>query len=383
MKILGIETSCDDTAISIIKAKGNLKNPTFRLLSQVISSQTELHSKWGGVVPNLAKREHSKNLVPVLHKAINKSKVKTVKLKTALDNKTKKKLEKILEREPDLYPCFIKFIEKNDIPSVDLIVVTKGPGLELALWTGINFARALSFAWNIPLLPVNHMDGHIVSPLLNQKLDLPALALLVSGGHTELALVRDFDKYKVLGETRDDAAGEAFDKVARILGLPYPGGPEISRLAKKFKQKENKFSFPRPMITSKDFDFSFSGLKTSVLYTVQKIKKLTEKDRIAIAHEFEIAVIETLTSKTLRAVEKHKVKTLIVAGGVSANQKLKATITKEIKKLNPKIKVLFPEKGLSTDNGTMIAMAGYIQFLAGKKPKTSVQAVGNLPLGKI
>ncbi|MCX6714054.1 MAG: hypothetical protein NTV48_03045, partial [Candidatus Vogelbacteria bacterium] len=268
MIILAIETSCDDTAVSIIDAKGGFKKPVFKVLAHNISSQTEIHQKWGGVVPNLAKREHGLNLVPILLKSLaetfDKSKIKNQKSKIQSKNikneeKLRKKIEKILEREPELKELFLTYLLNITAPKIDAIAVTKGPGLEPALWVGINFAKALSLLWNIPVIPTNHLAGHLYSSLITQpsnyvypvvknsdfsttganlltksnKLEFPALALIISGGHTELILVKNWLKYQVIGRTRDDAVGEAFDKVARILGLPYPGGPAIAELADK------------------------------------------------------------------------------------------------------------------------------------------------------
>ena len=324
MKILSIETSCDETGISILDCKGarstssgqKFKSVTFEILANNLNSQIKIHAPYGGVYPKLAKREHLKNL-PILLK------------KTLKDSGLSKK------KSP-----------------VDLISVTYGPGLEPALWTGIVFAKELAEKWNVPIIPINHMEGHILSVFGKNKgkfsipeIKSPILALLVSGGHTELVLAKEWMKYKIIGETLDDAAGEAFDKAARMLGLPYPGGPEISKLAEE-QRKQNgssrtvlrKFakdspspaiSLPRPMLYSKNFDFSFSGLKTAVLYLIKKIGPLDEKKKMQIAMEFENAVVETLVYKTKKAIEKYNIKTIIVAGGVSSNKHLK----KEMKKI--------------------------------------------------
>ncbi|MCX6752762.1 MAG: tRNA (adenosine(37)-N6)-threonylcarbamoyltransferase complex transferase subunit TsaD [Candidatus Nomurabacteria bacterium] len=386
MKILSIETSCDDTGIAILEVKGGEKNPTFKILAEGISSQIKIHAPYGGVFPALAKREHIKNL-PIL-------------------------LEKILKKAK---------LEKNKKP-VDMIAVTYGPGLEPALWTGIVFAKELSKKWDVPLLPVNHMEGHTLSVFGKNsgsfkipKIEFPILSLLVSGGHTELVLAKDWMKYKTIGETVDDAAGEAFDKVARMMGLPYPGGPEISRLAEVsrisnlkrlgsatarargiFQQKnirtlQNTNSaeiyLPRPMMYTKNYDFSFSGLKTAVLYLIRDLEK-EHPDKLqfvgmkeSIAREFEDAVVDVLTYKTLKAIKEHKVKTLIVGGGVSANKRLKKILTQKIKAENPKIKVLFPGKKLSMDNAVMIALVGYFRRnKATKKGFDKIKAVGGLSL---
>ncbi|HYC83135.1 MAG TPA: hypothetical protein VEB60_01135, partial [Candidatus Paceibacterota bacterium] len=224
MRILAIETSCDETGISIIDCKGGLEAPAFSVLAHAISSQIELHAQWGGVVPNLAKREHERNLIPVLKQALEEAGLE----KPGAIALNEEEIKDCLVREQELASFFLAYIPTIEPPIIDAIAVTAGPGLEPALWTGINFARALSLAWRKPLIPVNHMEGHIVSPLLEPEASVafPALALLVSGGHTELVLMREWLDYEVIGQTKDDAVGEAFDKVARMLDLPYPGGPQ-------------------------------------------------------------------------------------------------------------------------------------------------------------
>jgi N6-L-threonylcarbamoyladenine synthase len=406
MKILSIETSCDETGISIIDVRGR-KNPTFEILADSLNSQIKIHAPYGGVFPALAKREHQKNLPILLERTLKKA-----HLHQGFGEQAK--------------------LNKKEKP-VDLIAVTSGPGLEPALWTGIVFAKELSKKWGIPLIPVNHMEGHILSVFGKHtekfKIDLPKnkfpiLALLISGGHTELVLVNNFGKYKIIGETLDDAAGEAFDKVARMLGLPYPGGPEISKLSEQERRKiifrggqsnENQilsgrnfstekfaqssgrrlaesrqdlfsFSLPRPMLHSKNFDFSFSGLKTAVLYLIRDLKeknpKILEDIKIKkmIAKEFEDAVIETLVFKTKKAIEKYNIKTLIVAGGVSSNKYLGV----EMKRITKGKQTLFsPDKKLATDNSVMIGIVGYLKFLGrGKKGVNpgNIKAEGGLRL---
>ncbi len=385
MKILSIETSCDDTGISILEAKGGIKNPrpnasggqaSFNVLADSLASQVKIHAQYGGVFPMMAKREHIKNLPILFEKTLKKAGFKSPQGKTFLNSQGL---------------AFSRF-EKN--PGIDLIAVTSGPGLEPALWTGIVFAQELAKKWKVPVVPVNHMEGHILSVFAKQKgkftvpkIKFPMLSLLVSGGHTELVLSKSWLKYEVIGETLDDAAGEAFDKVARMLGLPYPGGPEISKLAQEArKQKlEVNFKLPRPMMYSKNFDFSFSGLKTAVLYLIRDFKKenpnILQDNKIKqeIALEFENAVVETLIYKTKKAIGKYNIKTLIVAGGVSANKYLRSEVKKEFKKH----KILFPGKGLSMDNSIMIGMAGYFRFLEkkGKIGKAlNIKASGNLHL---
>ena len=353
MKILAIETSCDETGISILECSGGKTKPKFKVLANELASQIDIHKEYGGVFPALAKREHIKNLPILLEKALKKAK-----------------------------------LHKAEKP-VDAIAVTYGPGLEPALWTGIVFAKKLAKEWDTLLIPVNHMEGHILSVFAKDKgefvlpkVKFPVLSLLVSGGHTELVLSNEWMKYKLMGATLDDALGEAFDKVARMLELPYPGGPEISKLAEQARKGklESKISLPRPMIHSKDFNFSFSGLKTAVLYTIRDLKNAGKKlNKSEIALEFENAAVEVLVHKTKKALEKSGAKTIIVAGGVSANKHLK----KEIKKKIKDAEIIFPDKKLATDNSVMIGVVGYMHYANKKKkfsPKASIKAVGNLKL---
>ncbi len=449
MKILAIETSCDETAIAVLEIKGPARDPKFEVLSNVVLSQIKLHKPFGGVVPNLAKREHQKNLPFILKKALREAgfsisnpqftiskQITNFKLKT-----TNNKLQTILKREPELLKKFKKEIVNLSAPDIDAIAVTYGPGLEPALWVGINFARALSYLWKKPLIPVNHLEGHIYASFLQKtgvisnfqfpiskqtKISyphFPLLALIVSGGHTELVLMKKHLNYKILGETRDDAAGEVFDKVARMLGLPYPGGPEISRLA--FDGSSTSIRFPRPMINSKDFDFSFSGLKTSVLYYLRdnfknneilsnknlsgrapsgtrmrvgaprvfegglsasgpegvRTEFFSEKILQNIAASFEQAVIDVLVKKTGKALEKYKVKSLIVGGGVAANKKLRTSIEKLISEKFSKVSLFLSPLWLTGDNASMIAAAAYFRALKKKfaNPK-KIKAEGNLRL---
>ncbi len=409
MKILSIETSCDETAMSIVNASGNLSKSKFKILGDIVLSQAKLHKKYGGVFPTLAKREHARNLIPILNKILVQS-FKTYNPKAPTSNKIPnniiKKLHRIFDREPELLKQFLDYIPKIKIPGIDLVAVTYGPGLEPALWVGVNFAKALSLVWNKPLIPVNHMDGHIFSVFIDGKeftisnLKFPILSLLVSGGHTELILIENQPskkngklKYKKIGQTRDDAVGEAFDKVARILGLPYPGGPEISKIAqlgslasKLDFGKKDKYSMsiklPRPMLNSGDFDFSFSGLKTAVLYMVKKIPKLNTKIKANIAREFQQAAIDVLISKTIASAKKYKVKTITIGGGVSANKELRKQFKKAIIKELPNTKYKVPDIKYTGDNATMIAIAGYFIFLDNGHSKNlaSVKANGNLSL---
>ena len=347
MITLGIETSCDETALCLLETRKNGEDFEYRILGNIVNSQINLHRKYGGVFPMLAKREHIKNL-PILYK---------------------------------------KILEESGISekSIDSISVTRGPGLEPALWTGILFAKELGKRLGVKVIPTNHMEGHIVASLLSQsdshtdfqslkKIEYPALAVLMSGGHTEIVKIEKFEKYEVLGRTLDDAVGEAFDKVARMLGLPYPGGPEISRLAEKSRLAENiplseksqltekSFKLPRPMIHSKDLNFSFSGLKTSVLYLLKEIKvigEVTKFQKEEIAREFEDSVTEVLVSKIRRAIEENETKSLIIGGGVTANTHIRHAFEILAEKLS--IPLYLPVSGLSGDNALMIALVGAIK----------------------
>jgi N6-L-threonylcarbamoyladenine synthase len=252
---------------------------------------------------------------------------------------------------------------------------------------GINFARALALVWDKPIIPTNHMEGHIFSALLKDgkipDFQYPMLSLLISGGHTQLVLSKEHLKYEIVGETLDDAVGEAFDKVARMMGLPYPGGPEISKLATLSSEHE-EYKFPRPMIHSDTCDFSFSGLKTSVLYTLKKIPDLTEDIKQKVAKEFEDAVIEVLISKTKKALTEHGAQTLVIGGGVSANKKIKNTFADMIKDEFPETSLYTPQAELSTDNAIMIAVAGYFRYMQDpekyQEKNLDIKANGNLAL---
>lgn len=350
MIILGIETSCDETALSLLETKEEVGIFKYRILANIVHSQIDMHKEYGGVYPNLAKREHIKNLPVIFNKIIKEAN-----------------------------------IEEKDISS---IVVTSGPGLEPALWTGINFAQELGKKIGVQIIPANHMEGHIVSVLFSNTkpsgdfkelkvIKFPALAILISGGHTEIVKVKRIGEYEVLGRTRDDALGEAFDKTARMLGLPYPGGPEIAKLALLNSKKDKSISLPRPMLNSNDLDFSFSGLKTSILYLIKKKEELTEDDKREIAEEFQDAVTEVLIKKTGKALDGDEYKSIIVGGGVIAN----SHIRKAFEDLSSEysIPLYLPEKNLTGDNALMIALAGILS------PKTkdpqSIEALGNLLLG--
>lgn len=351
--VFSIETSCDETAMALLEARGDLKNPRFRIIKSAVFSQIGFHREFGGVVPNIAKREHGLAL-------------------------------------PEL---FKPFKELPEFKKVELIAVTVGPGLEPALWSGIEFAKNLSKETGKKVFAANHIKGHLYSFLLSNPRSLeelfPMVALVVSGGHTILFLLDDVGSIKKLGETRDDAAGEAFDKGARLLGLSYPGGPELERLAEKGNRIA--FNFPRPMISQKNFDFSFAGLKTALLYKLKNDNKADWKDvnlraisgetknlapgfQADIAASYEQAIIDCLILKSFKAAEKYGARSITVSGGVSANSLLRKEFAREAKKR--KIRFIAPEMRWSTDNAAMIAVASYIENLKGvKRP---LKANGNL-----
>jgi N6-L-threonylcarbamoyladenine synthase len=338
--ILAIETSCDETAVAVLDCSGGIKNPTFNIRANVVSSQVAIHARWGGVVPNIAKREHIKHLPAILIRALKKAKI------------------------------------KDPSREINALAVTVGPGLEPALWAGITFAQELAQDWKLPIVAVNHMEGHLAAVLFStsdelkvrsgKKIKFPALGLLVSGGHTELVLVKNWLKYKIIGETLDDAAGEAFDKVARMLELEYPGGPVISALAKTGNRYA--YAFPRPMISAKNYNFSFSGLKTAVLYALRDMKaqkiSFTKND---VAASFEEAVVDVLLLKTMHALKEYKTKTLILGGGVAANTRLRKRMKETVQKIG--VTLYLPNPTVTTDNAAMIAAAAY--FHAEKKHFTN------------
>jgi len=329
--ILGIETSCDETAVSVIRAS----NEKMEVLSNTVSSQVKLHARWGGVVPNLAAREHLKNILPVLQMSLSEAQV--------------------------------------ELQDIDLLCVTNGPGLIPALLIGTNTAKTLSYLLRKPLLGIHHIEGHIYANFVSknpkpkaQNPKFPILCLVVSGGHTQLVLMKKHLDYEIVGQTLDDAAGEAFDKVARILGLGYPGGPAIAKAAMKFKIQNSKFkiNLPRPMIKSNNLNFSFSGLKTAVLYTVKKHSNILKNVRMssALCAEFQQAVVDVLIHKTLKAAAIYKPKTVMLAGGVSANTELRNQLRNNLCKYYPNIIYKIPDTKYSIDNAAMIAAAGYFRW---------------------
>lgn len=367
MYILSIETSCDETAITLLEAKGIFPNATYEILGNALWSQINIHSEYGGVFPALAKREHAAIIVSMLKKALERARIKPNTKANKISKEIEDKIKNLLQRDKGLAERLLKFHHEFGVIDIDLISVTIGPGLEPALWVGVNFAKAISLLWNKPVVPVNHMEGHILASIYNTdknkkltKICFPAIALLISGGHTELILIKDWGDYEKIGQTRDDAVGEAFDKVARLIGIPYPGGPEISRRAKEARKRNlpQYAKLPAPMLHSKDSDFSFSGLKTAVRYAVQD-KLLNEDENYALSRDFEDVVTTVLVKKTKEAIEEYSAQTLIVGGGVSANTHIKKTMEDVISKEHSEVKVYFPTTGLSTDNSIMIALAGH------------------------
>ncbi|MEI6352887.1 MAG: tRNA (adenosine(37)-N6)-threonylcarbamoyltransferase complex transferase subunit TsaD [Candidatus Nomurabacteria bacterium] len=401
MNLLSIETSCDETAIAILSFKKEKKEEiSFNLLSNHILSQINIHREFGGVFPMLAKREHAKNIVRIFTECLKESGLyleKDINLnidwntdnekifESLKDNFNYEKIEKIrnlLERESEMFSELIKLLLSIEKPNIDAVAVTTGPGLAPALWVGINFTKAISIFWDMPVYPINHMEGHIVSGLITKldngfkikNISSPALALLISGGHTEIIFVENFgeSKYKKVGQTVDDAVGEAFDKVARSIGLPYPGGPEISHLADQARENKleiiKELKLTRPMINSKDLNFSFSGLKTAVIHAIQKLKDLNmaeENIKNMISLDFENATTEILIKKVSDAILKYSTNTLLIGGGVIANNFIRKSFTEFTDKEN--IDLNIPEKSLTGDNAFMIGVVGMIQIINNKK----------------
>lgn len=319
MYILGIETSCDETGVAIYSQQAGL-------LSHFLHSQISLHAQYGGVVPELASRDHITHLLPLVQQTLTAAK-----------------------------------LTPTDISG---IAYTAGPGLMGALLVGAGFAKSLGLAWKIPTLGIHHMEGHLLAPMLENPVpSFPFLALLVSGGHTLLVAVTNIGEYQILGETLDDAVGEAFDKTAKLLGLPYPGGAELAALAQT--GQPSRFHFPRPMLDRPGLDFSFSGLKTFALNTVREQNPLDQQTRADIARAFEDAIVETLSVKCSRALKKTGLTRLVIAGGVGANQALRQQLQLSMAKLGGKL--FFPRPAFCTDNGAMIAYAGYLRFQMGEQ----------------
>ena len=319
MLILGIESSCDETGIALYSTDDG-----GALLSHALHSQILMHREYGGVVPELASRDHIRRAVPLLRKVLADS--------------------------------------GHSLSDVDAIAYTQGPGLAGALLVGAAFAEGLACSLGIPTVPLHHLKGHLLSPLLSSRPPtFPFIALLVSGGHSQLMRVTGVGEYQLLGETLDDAAGEAFDKTAKLLGLPYPGGPVLAQLAEQ--GRPDVIKLPRPMLHSGDLDFSFSGLKTAVLTKVREIGEPDDQQRADIARGFQDAIVEVLVKKSMRAVRESRLKQLVVAGGVGANRELRRQLDAAAAKA--RITVYYPELEFCTDNGAMIALAGALRYQAG------------------
>ncbi|MCC8380171.1 tRNA (adenosine(37)-N6)-threonylcarbamoyltransferase complex transferase subunit TsaD [Xenorhabdus sp. PB30.3] len=340
MRVLGIETSCDETGIAIYDDKSGL-------LANQLYSQVKLHADYGGVVPELASRDHIRKTVPLIQAALKEA---------GLTSK-----------------------------DIDAVAYTAGPGLVGALMVGATIGRSLAFAWDVPAIPVHHMEGHLLAPMLEEnKPEFPFVALLVSGGHTQLISVTGIGEYTLLGESIDDAAGEAFDKTAKLLGLDYPGGPVLSRIAQQ--GKAGRFVFPRPMTDRPGLDFSFSGLKTFAANTIRNHitgcdVEQDEQTRADIAHAFEEAVVDTLVIKCKRALEQTGFKRLVMAGGVSANRTLRIRMQNMAEKLLGEVFYARPE--FCTDNGAMIAFAGMIRLASGTKNNLGVTVKARWPLSEL
>ncbi len=331
MRILAIESSCDESAAAILDDGQGL-------LAHELFSQIELHRLYGGVVPELASRDHVRRLLPLVRSVLAKAKTAPTDL--------------------------------------DGVAYTAGPGLIGALLTGASLARSLAYAWGVPALGVHHLEGHLLAPLLEpDPPPFPHLALLVSGGHTMLIEVRAIGSYRLLGETRDDAAGEAFDKTAKLLGLPYPGGPELARLAER--GHPGAFDFPRPMLDRPGLEFSFSGLKTAVLHALRG-REMTDALRADVAEGVQLAIVETLTGKALRALDETGLDTLVVSGGVSANRSLRSHLAEAARRQG--VRVYYPRIEFCTDNAAMIAVAGLARLKAGQHDGLTIQARARWPL---
>lgn len=331
--IMGIETSCDETAAAIVE-DGK------KIISNVVASQISIHQKYGGVVPEIASRKHVEYIIPVIDKALDESEKK--------------------------------------ITDLSAIAVTYGPGLIGSLLVGLSVAKAMAYAQNIPLIGINHLEAHIYANFLEHtEIKPPFICLIVSGGHTSLVYIRNFREYKLLGQTKDDAAGEVFDKIAKVLDLGYPGGPITERLAKRGDPSSIKF--PRPILNDKSYDFSFSGLKTAVIYYIKELKEENKNIPVSdILASFQQAVIDVLVKKTIKAALNFKTKQIILAGGVAANNSLRREIKEKADLLN--IKVFYPSIFLCTDNAAMVASAGYYKFKENNKSSLNIDAVSRLPL---
>ncbi|RTE66800.1 tRNA (adenosine(37)-N6)-threonylcarbamoyltransferase complex transferase subunit TsaD [Amphritea opalescens] len=335
MRVLGIETSCDETGVAIYDSEAGL-------LGDALYSQVAVHAEYGGVVPELASRDHVRKLLPLVKEVLQQA-----------------------DMQAD---------------AIDAVAYTAGPGLIGALMVGASTGRAMALAWGVPAIGVHHMEGHLLAPMLEEHPPaFPFVALLVSGGHTQLVQVDGIGEYTLLGESLDDAAGEAFDKAAKMIGLNYPGGPEVARLAEQGDR--SRFRFPRPMTDRPGLDFSFSGLKTFTLNTSNDLRVdgvLAEKDRCDIAAAFEDAVVDTLAIKCRRALQQTGFKQLIIAGGVSANQRLRERLEEMVKK--ERAALFYARPRFCTDNGAMIAYAGCQRLMAGQSSDLSIQCQPRWPM---
>ncbi|MEM6581844.1 MAG: tRNA (adenosine(37)-N6)-threonylcarbamoyltransferase complex transferase subunit TsaD [Pseudomonadota bacterium] len=338
MLILGLETSCDETGIALYDTERGL-------LADALFSQVDIHVEYGGVVPELASRDHIRKALPLIDEVLSRA------------------------------DC--------DPADIDGVAYTAGPGLVGALMVGATLARALAWGWGVPALGVHHMEGHLLAPMLEEEHpEYPFVALLVSGGHTQLVRVDAIGQYRILGESVDDAAGEAFDKAAKMLGLPYPGGPHIARLATN--GQADRFQFPRPMVNRPGLDFSFSGLKTYTLNTVAACREageLSEQDKCDIALAFEEAVVATLVIKCRRALRQEELKTLVIAGGVSANVNLRRQLEEALAKEG--CRVFYPGLRYCTDNGAMIAYAGAQRLQVGQLDGEAVPVRPRWPMEEL
>ena len=331
MRVLGIETSCDETAAAVYDGEAGL-------LAHDLHSQVALHATYGGVVPELASRDHLRKLLPLLEKSVDRS---------------------------------------GGRSAIDGIAYTSGPGLVGALLVGAAVARSLAFAWKVPCIGVHHMEGHLLAPLLEpEPPQFPFVALLVSGGHTLLAQVEGVGRYELLGSSLDDAAGEAFDKTAKLLGLGYPGGPQLAQLAEQ--GRPDVFRFPRPLLDRPGLDFSFSGLKTAVVVALRNHGALSPQDRADAARGFEEAVVDTLVAKCQRALDATGSKTLVVAGGVGANRRLRARMLAMGERRGAR--VVYPRAEFCTDNAAMIALLGHLRLAAGERDDFSIRARARWPM---
>lgn len=339
MRILGIETSCDESSVALLEVKDGVS----KIVKEMTASQILTHAEFGGVVPEVAARKHAETL-PAIVRSFG--------------------------------------VSADD---VDAVAVTRGPGLITSLRVGTDFARSLAYGWGKPVIDVNHIEGHIAANWIGKRIEgafeFPAVVLVVSGGHTELIEMKGFGDYRLLGATLDDAAGEAFDKVAKMMELGYPGGPEISARAEK--GESGIFELPRPMLAKSGFDFSFSGLKTAVLYTLKGKDNWNDADVNTLCREFEDAVVEVLVTKTVRAAKEVGAKTVFLAGGVSANTKLRATLSSAVKEKLPETSCVLPDLKYTTDNAAMIAMAGYFHVNdVGRDAPKNLEPDPNWELGR-